>query len=81
MEKETKKKGKLSKAEFSLLLINFFWMVAVYFVTIYLAEYKGIVLPYQICTGLYCALAIVLAFVGVMMTFFKVIINQFTIKR
>ena len=64
MEKETKKKGKLSKAEFSLLLINFFWMVAVYFVTIYLAEYKGIVLPYQICTGLYCALAIVLAFVS-----------------
>ena len=63
MEKEKKGKGKLSKGEFSLLITNLLWMMAIYFVTIYLAENRGIVLPYQICTGAYCALAILLAFV------------------
>ncbi len=61
MEKENKKKKKLSKGEFALLMINFLWMVAVYFFTIFLAESRGIILPYQICTGGYCAFAIILA--------------------
>ena len=64
MEKENKKKGKLSKGEFTLLMINFLWMVAVYFFTIFLAESRGIILPYQICTGGYCAFAIILAAVS-----------------
>ncbi len=61
MEKENKKNKKLSKGEFSLLLINFLWMVAVYFFCIFLAESRSLILPYQICTGAYCAAAIILA--------------------
>ncbi len=61
MEKENKKKKKLSKSEFSFLIVNFLWMIAVYFFCIFIAERQGIILPYQICTGVYCAAAIILA--------------------
>ena len=64
MEKENKKKGKLSKGEFTLLMINLVWMVAAYFATIFLAENRGIILPYQICTGTYCAAAIILSVIS-----------------
>ena len=58
---ENKPKRKLSKGEFTLLTVNFLWMVAVYFFCIFLAENKGIILPYMLCTGMYCGAAIILA--------------------
>lgn len=39
---------------------NFLWMVVLYYGCVILGETKGIILPYQICTGAYAAAAIIL---------------------
>ncbi|MBE6587462.1 MAG: hypothetical protein E7647_03495 [Ruminococcaceae bacterium] len=61
---EKKEKKKLTGGEFALLIGNFLWMLAVYFGCIYLLERFGVILPYQICTGVYCAAAIILPVVS-----------------
>lgn len=60
MKNKENRKGRLTVGESLLLFTNFVWMVALYYATVILGERAGIIWPYQICTGLYCALAIIL---------------------
>ncbi len=60
LDKREKGKKTLSFGESALFIGNFVWMLVVYYCCVFLGEKEGIVLPYQICTGLYAAVAIVL---------------------
>lgn len=55
-----KVKRKLTGKETALLILNFLWMVGLYYGCIFAGEKIYSVLPYQICTGLYAAAAILL---------------------
>lgn len=54
------KNKKLSIKELLLLIFNFIWMLCIYYGCVILGERAGIVLPYQLCTGLYAAAGIIL---------------------
>lgn len=60
MNGNEKKTNGLSKKELALLIFNFLWMVALYYGCVAMGEKMGTVLPYQICTGIYASLAIIL---------------------
>ena len=55
-----KAKGKLTGKETALIIVNFLWMIVVYYGCVFMGEKMYTVLPYQICTGLYAAAAILL---------------------
>ena len=55
-----KEKRRLSGKETALLILNLLWMVGLYYGCVFLGEKIYSVLPYQICTGLYAAAAILL---------------------
>lgn len=57
---DPKKKKGLSRGEGMLLLVNFIWMLSLYYACIYFGERTGQVWPYQLCTGSYAAGAIIL---------------------
>ena len=60
LEKREKGEKTLSFKEGILFGTNFVWMLAVYYTCVFFADKQGIALPYQICTGLYAAGAIIL---------------------
>ncbi len=55
-----KEKRRLSGKETALLIVNFLWMLGVYYGCIFVGEKIYSPLPYQICTGLFAAAAILL---------------------
>ena len=57
---EPKKKRPLSRSEGILLIVNFIWMLSLYYACIYFGERTGQAWPYQLCTGAYAAGAIIL---------------------
>ncbi|MBR4934134.1 MAG: hypothetical protein IKZ03_06715 [Clostridia bacterium] len=55
-----KGKRKLTGGETVLIIVNLLWMLGLYYGCIFLGERMYSVLPYQICTGLFAAAAILL---------------------
>ena len=55
-----KNKKTLSGGESILFFFNLIWMVAVYYGCVILGEREGIMLPYQLCSGIYVSAAIIL---------------------
>lgn len=59
-DKEIKKKRLTTKQKIALI-INFIIALGIYYTCVYFAEYKGNILPYQICSGAYITIALILA--------------------
>ena len=62
------KKKKLSLGEFLLLVFNFVWMTALYYGIVLLCEKTGTFIYYQLCTGIYASVAILLAAFSLVLT-------------
>ena len=66
MKNESKKK--LSVREGILIGCNFLWMVIVYYACVIVGEREGIIFPYQLCTGIYAAAAMILVAISAVMS-------------